>query len=148
MPTVLCTSNGLICGYIADIYFCLWIKEESHHVSREVCCNPSEFYEHYFVYYIPIIWQLYIHMLLMHAQTDTNTDTYIHHTHTHTHTHIHARTRTQHVCTHTRTRTHKHTQIHAPQIQWCPSVDVVFSMYSSDDLVHDEYPPNIHWQKS
>ena len=37
--TVLCTSNGLICGYIADMHFYLYIKEVSHHTSCKSCHN-------------------------------------------------------------------------------------------------------------
>ena len=44
MPTVLCASNGLICGYIAGIHFYLWTKEASHPASGlgELCYNPPE----------------------------------------------------------------------------------------------------------
>ena len=42
MPTVLCMNNGLLCGYITDIYFCLWTKEASHHVSHDICHNPTD----------------------------------------------------------------------------------------------------------
>ena len=45
MPTVVCRSNGLICGYITCIHFNLKIKEKSSHMSREIFCNPLKFYK-------------------------------------------------------------------------------------------------------
>ena len=55
MPTVLCMSNGLICGYITGIHFCLYAKEVSHHASLEICHSSLKFYEYYYVDYMPII---------------------------------------------------------------------------------------------
>ena len=54
IPTVLCMSNGLIYGHIAGIHFCLLTKEASCHISHEICCNPSEFYDYYLVYRVSI----------------------------------------------------------------------------------------------
>ena len=55
MPTVLCMSNGLIYDYIAGIhFFCLLTKEASCHASREICHNPSEFYNYYLVYHVSV----------------------------------------------------------------------------------------------
>ena len=45
MPTVVCWSNGLICGYITGIHLNLKIKEKSSHMSREIFCYPSKFYK-------------------------------------------------------------------------------------------------------
>ena len=42
MPTVLCTNNGLIHGYsLLPSY----TKEASCYASREIYCNPLEFYK-------------------------------------------------------------------------------------------------------
>ena len=41
MPIVLYISNGIICGYINGIHFCLYTKEASHHMSHEICHDPS-----------------------------------------------------------------------------------------------------------
>ena len=54
VPTVLWTSNDLICGYITGIHFCQWTKA-SCHTSCKICRNPSKFYEHYLIFYMPII---------------------------------------------------------------------------------------------
>ena len=49
-------SNGLIYVYIVGIH----VKELSHHASREICHNQSEFSNYYLVYNMPIICRKYI----------------------------------------------------------------------------------------
>ena len=46
VPVILYASSDLIYFYITGIHLCLQTKEALYHVSREICCNPSEFYEY------------------------------------------------------------------------------------------------------
>ena len=64
MPTILCMSNGLTCGCIADIHLCMQTKDVSCHMSCKVCCNSSEFYEYYLVYFMPITLQICMPLII------------------------------------------------------------------------------------
>ena len=46
------------------ILLALMIKEPLRRASHEICHNSSEFYNYYLVYYLPIILQWYMHLII------------------------------------------------------------------------------------
>ena len=50
MPTILCTSNGVICGYVTGIHFCLQTKKRHvMHQMKFAAINPSVLYKYYLI---------------------------------------------------------------------------------------------------
>ena len=69
------TSNDLICGCIASIYFCLYTKEVICNTSHKIYLNLSEFYEYYVIYYMTITYANDKYQLMPYNQYFTcNTD--------------------------------------------------------------------------
>ena len=64
MPTVLCFSNGLLCGNTASIYFCLWTKGHITCHMKFALLHWNFTNIHYLIYYMHTIWWLYVPMII------------------------------------------------------------------------------------